>query len=423
MMPRDLPYSFRQTGFSLIELMVALGIGLVMSLAVFGVLATSEGKKRTMTTANDINQAGNFSTFELDHIIDKAGSGIKTSGYVINGVPAPLFGCKLFASLSSTTLLPLGTISAPFVSLNTTLGGNYTLAPIIIAKNATTPGTSGQPSDALIVMSGAVGYGGIPQPFINDPTAPVLHLAHTVSIRANDLVLIANPPLVDSTACMIEQVNATFLNNNGLGYINVPPITQIVDLPLAGTRYKNPIGSQDLNTYPTLPNGMQPMAMVIGNEVTGNMPSFEIIGVGDNNVLYSYDLLQPIANNPQPLAEGIFELHALYGVATNANVPGDPGIVDQWIDPATAGYDYVTLENGTLAPAAQNLRTIKAIRLGLIMRTSLIEKTSVTAGPLTLFSDLGAPLTYTRTLSAAEQRYRYRVIESTIPIRNAILLN
>jgi type IV pilus assembly protein PilW len=57
------------------------------------------------------------------------------------------------------------------------------------------------------------------------------------------------------------------------------------------------------------------------------------------------------------------------------------------------------------------------------MRTSLPEKAPVTTGPLVLFSDLGTTLTFTRTLAAAEQNYRYRIIESTIPLRNSLLLN
>ena len=42
---------------------------------------------------------------------------------------------------------------------------------------------------------------------------------------------------------------------------------------------------------------------------------------------------------------------------------------------------------------------------------------------LTLFADLGSALTYTRTLGSAERSYRYRTLESTIPLRNSLLLD
>jgi Tfp pilus assembly protein FimT len=43
----------RQRGFSLIELMVALVIGMVLTLAVFALLAAWEGRKRITTGLND----------------------------------------------------------------------------------------------------------------------------------------------------------------------------------------------------------------------------------------------------------------------------------------------------------------------------------------------------------------------------------
>ena len=42
-----------QRGFSLVELLVTIVISLLASLAIFGVLSTYEGKKRTTTFVND----------------------------------------------------------------------------------------------------------------------------------------------------------------------------------------------------------------------------------------------------------------------------------------------------------------------------------------------------------------------------------
>ena len=52
-----------QRGMTLIELLVAMLISLVLSLAIFGVLASSEGLKRTTTSVNDINQTGNYAMY------------------------------------------------------------------------------------------------------------------------------------------------------------------------------------------------------------------------------------------------------------------------------------------------------------------------------------------------------------------------
>jgi type IV pilus assembly protein PilW len=61
------------------------------------------------------------------------------------------------------------------------------------------------------------------------------------------------------------------------------------------------------------------------------------------------------------------------------------------------------------------------VRIGLLLRSSMQEGSSVGPASLRLFTELGDDLTYTRTLSTAERRYRYRTLESTVPLRNLLL--
>lgn len=415
----------RHHGFSLIELMIVMVIALVMSIAVFGILASSEGKKRTLTTVNDVNQAGNYAMYQLDKAVRSAGSGFAQSWTLS-------FGCELFAYKNGAgVILPYPTspttgMAPPFTSLATGLSGVFRLAPIVIAKGATSPNvtnmSSANSSDALIVMSGAAGYGEFPIPLTNVATASKLTLPNTVSMRANDLALLVGGLQSGGSAapCMIEQVASTFTGG------------AVTAMPLAGTYYQNPIGAADMTTSSTTFASDGASVLNLGNAVSNNPPSFQLIGVGDNNVLYSYDLLQGGATNKSlPIADGAFEMHALYDVDTQDGVDtlGKPH-VHAWVDPAAAGFDLATLESGSAAANA-NLHKIKGIRLGLILRTSLPEKppqnakvAPATTGPLILFSDLtdsaGGSLQYTRKLSTAEQNYRYRTIEATIPLRNLL---
>lgn len=80
-----------QSGLSLVELMVAMVIGLIVSLAVFSVLQTFEGRKRSTTSVNDIDQAGNYALYTLDKLLRSAGSGLSQSD-------GAMFGCTLSAS-------------------------------------------------------------------------------------------------------------------------------------------------------------------------------------------------------------------------------------------------------------------------------------------------------------------------------------
>ena len=140
-----------------------------------------------------------------------------------------------------------------------------------------------------------------------------------------------------------------------------------------------------------------------------------VVGVGDNNTLFSYDLLQIGTTPLQARAEGVFEMLALYGVDSD-----NDGKVDAWQSPSSARYGVAALSAGNAA-AAGLLRSIKAIRVGLLMRSLVAERDIVSDASLSLFSDLGDDtLTFTRTLTDAEQHYRYRAVEATIPLRNAL---
>ena len=70
------PFKFtKQIGFSLIELLVAMIIGLIVSLAVYTVLTTFEERKRTSTSVNDISQSNTYALYLLDKKLRSAGSG------------------------------------------------------------------------------------------------------------------------------------------------------------------------------------------------------------------------------------------------------------------------------------------------------------------------------------------------------------
>jgi type IV pilus assembly protein PilW len=388
-------------GFSLIELMVAITIAMVMSLAIFSTLATSEGKKRSLTATNDVGQVANFASYQLDRMIRSAGSGFAQSW-------VSTFGCGLKATKTGPgVILPFqGVMSAPFTALNTTLAGNYRMAPVIIVKDATVPGVSGKPSDALIIMSGSAGFGEVPTAFVALPDAAAnpwsqLRLKNTVSFRGDDLVLIAdqNNPTRD---CIIEQVNTAFAGGSA------------TTLPLDTGAYSgNPISGSNVVSANWALSSIS--AINLGSGTTSNPPNFSIIGVGDNNNLMSYDLLQMgTYNQPQTMADGVFEMHALYGLDTTA--PTGNKTVDVWVD-GSAPNDAATIYAG----GASRVLQIRSIRVGLIMRTSLPEKTAVTQGPLVLFKDLPAAQQISRALVGAEKNYRYRMVEMTIPLRSVLL--
>jgi type IV pilus assembly protein PilW len=168
-----------------------------------------------------------------------------------------------------------------------------------------------------------------------------------------------------------------------------------------------------------------------------------LYGVGDDSTLFTYDLLRMAGNvpTPTPLADGVVEMRALYGIDatlpapipmdTTNSTPVPNGRISAWVDPGSAvsGYTLAQLTSGSLA-AQQQLRRIVAIRVGLILRTSLQERDyeryygsapgSAPNTTLTLFGDLPAALQQTRTIVGTDNLYRYRTFEFTVPLRNAL---
>lgn len=394
-MPRKL-----QRGVTLIELMVGVLIGLVLMAVIATVMATSEGSKRSQTGVNDINQAGNYAAYMLDVWIRGAGSGYGQTA-------ARSYGCPLYATKSSAVILPpTSALPAPFASISTTVR----LAPVVIVPGGTTPSVSGKSSDALVVMEGASGGAESYSVLTAAPATSTLSMKNTFGYSGNDLVLLVDQLTSASktATCVVDQVTSGFTGGTA------------TSLPLSGTYHTG-------GSYLT---SMTSSAVVagIGNITNNNPPKFMVIGVGDNDVLYSYDLLQTSDSPLMAVSEGVFEMHAIYGVDTDSDEK-----INYWVSPSSTGtYSYSALTDGS-STAAGLLQNIKAIRLGLILRSPLQEKldsnnkpTTGTPDSMTFFSDVTCvstdTCTVTRTFTTAEKQYRYRKIEISIPLRNNVVL-
>ena len=392
-------------GFSLIELLVSMVIALVVTLAITSVLIRSEGSKRSTTSVNDVSQTGAYVAFVMDRTIRSAGS-----GYSQNWLDA--FGCTIDAWKDGTQILPLPTaLDAPFALVPLPLK----LAPILIGKGMADTGGQVR-GDVLTVMAGTAGASAQPQA-VSPPFAPsTIRMTNALGYQPNDLVLVADQGLSTNPAsgCKLEQVAAAATSVGA------------DQLALGGAQYSRDAGTVvGLNQ---LVASTSPIAIQLGNvpAVAGdpsNPPQMLLYGVGDNNTLNSFDLLRvglpANTRTPTPIADGVVEMRALYGVDTTATPDGN---VDTWIDPANAGAGFTRalLSNGSVA-SQLNLRRISAVRIGLILRTSLQERDPIPAGStLTLFGDLPVALRQTRVLAGDELFFRYRTVEFTVPLRNPL---
>jgi type IV pilus assembly protein PilW len=121
-----------------------------------------------------------------------------------------------------------------------------------------------------------------------------------------------------------------------------------------------------------------------------------------------------LRRNNTPVISDIVNLQAQYGVSATINSE----IVAEWRD-ATGGT-WAT-------PTVANRNRIKAIRLAIVARNSLLEKdvvsqacTGAATGPARVCA-WGADINLTGTDVGADwNRYRYRVYEVVVPLRNVL---
>lgn len=372
-----------QGGLTLIELLVAVVIGLVITLAVSNVVILGESHKRTTTSVNDVGQSGAYAAYAIDQAVRSAGSGfVQSTQPTDRGV----FGCKLYVG---STLPRADAFPAPFEKFLSAAPSDLRMSPVLIGKSQSSDGNS----DVLMVMGGYGGGGGISRPITDTGTATTLALDNTVGLAADDLAIVSQ---AGTTECLLEQVSsvATKVLTLGGKYYTAGPDSLISTLAASTSTYVTPLGN-----------------------ATANNVQMKLLGVGADSTLFSYDMLNDSGKDTVlAVADGVVRLRALYGLDVN----GD-GVVETWADPGVGDYAI-----DALMVAPDKIKLIRAVRVALVMRNSNYEKTEVAPSSLSWFNDAkdaaNASLKQTLTLSGDDLHYRYRVIDSIIPLRNMLLL-
>jgi type IV pilus assembly protein PilW len=257
--------------------------------------------------------------------------------------------------------------------------------PVEIAQGA------GEAPDTITVFYGSGNL--LPQPVSLIQTMPGDQAPYRVTNRfgfqAGDVVILAETGL----NCTLAQANnlpgiigqLDLVNHNSGNYTD--PQTGVV-LP---TRYNNPAGPGVVYTF----NGR------VFN--LGQRPANNIYRV-QNGQLVLQQMLSGPSTAVTSIYEGIVQLQAQYGRDTNGD--GIIDVFDQFV-PVTAG-DWAT---------------ILAVRIGVVARSGLYEKTEVSPASIKLWDDSAvAPTTVgpVWNLTADERHYRYKVFHTVVPIRNMI---
>lgn len=388
-----------QAGFSLVELMVGLTVGLIVILVVTQTLAIFEGQKRTTTSGADAQQSGLLGLFSIEQDVRMAGAGF-------NAIPT--FSCVNFYSSyqqsSSTTAVQ---------------GTGFTPVPVLIQDGGTNPGAN---SDQIIVRTAANFAGSVPsrllEPFQHATTPRNLLVERTYDFTNQDLIVIVDPTFTNCTLMRVTAVNP-----------------QQRQLTAASGQYPefnpNPLPSGWPTQYPE-----HSWVYRVGTTAGG---------VGTRT--FSVDAnqsLQVVDSNPAAsgiLASDIVNVQVQYGLSSTANSKD----IASWVNP-TGAFAAATL---TGSGGVANRQRIKAIRVALVARSKNREGGLVTTqcaavdnnvpparpncacqGATTNFGpcawrDIGGDAAPGIDLRSAAgdtewQHYRYKVYQTIIPLRNSI---
>ncbi|MFT4101749.1 MAG: prepilin-type N-terminal cleavage/methylation domain-containing protein [Burkholderiaceae bacterium] len=403
--------SRRQSGFSLIELMVALVITMMASLLMFQTMTLGEGSKRTASGGNESMRAGTMVLDELSFLVRTAGVGLAQ-------IPGA-YGCALTAYRDGSQVLPSGgALPAPFDAVPTS---PFRVAPVMVFDGGDDP-------DVLLVMSGSSASANIAIPRAEAMVGgESITVTNTVGLRQNDVVLMTqlrrSGTDLTPADCFLTQINVADADlNAATGYVEANPFR------VAGNTYSAPVGVLPVGTRQTL-------------TTLGTVPVATLIGVrrdAGRSDLVAYDLLAQ--TGPTVLAENIVDFQALYGVDTSVRAGrsintdidyfGD-GIVDDWVAPTgdwSAANLSDPLANGSSAwNGPERQRRIKSLRLAIVTVDSEVSRKAVDrVDPTVRVFDgavdrSNASLRIEHALSAGgawDSRSRHQVFESIVPVRN-----
>lgn len=335
---------FHQAGFTLVEIMVGLAIGMLATLVIMQVFSVFEAQKRVTTGTADAQTNGGIALYNI-------GRELRMAGYPLMPIDD--------SSLECTTL----TFGA------TGIGG---ISPVTITDGAAAA------SDTITLRYGDSPTGGVPTVItaMGAPTASDATVDNNFGCQLNDIAIITN-----GTTCAMTSVTA-------LSVASAIPATITLQNTTAA------IAGANLSCLGTW------------NEI--------IYAVNNGN------LERTVAPGAAiPSVAGIVNLQAQYGVSAAAN----SNQVTQWVD-ATGGT--------WAAPAVADRNRIKAVRIAVVARNPKIESAAVTAAcssitaaaPTGLCAWAGSASSPAPTIDMSADpdwlRYRYRVFETILPLRNVI---
>jgi type IV pilus assembly protein PilW len=362
-----------QFGISLVETMVGLTLGLLVTLVITQVWGTFESQKQRTISSSSAQMNGLLALTALEQDLRNAGAGL---------TDAAAFTCVNIYSYSATA----GTNVSPVPAY----AGGMAMAPVQI-----TDGGTG--SDTVAVKRSTDLLGAIPATITQamPSSSSELNLSSTTGFADGDIVVAIDSATGNCTIMLVTQVQ--------------PAPKKLQHNPGDTTTY-NPANSfQNSNAWPAYASGakVEKLGQLIDHSFT----------VNSANQLTLTDLSNPLTTTTTALSADVVSFKAQYGVANAGSQD-----VNAWVS-ATAASGWNALDS-------VKVKRIKAVRAVVVARTAKREGTDVTFpckngagvvvnpnGPC-VWSDSEPVVNL--SANADWKKYRYRIYQTIIPLRNVI---
>jgi type IV pilus assembly protein PilW len=408
-----------ERGFSLVEMMVAVVIGLIGTIVIFQVYAVSEGQKRTTVSGGDSQQNGAIGLFTMERELRNAGHGL--TYLIARGEPIYGWNNLTGAARPALVIRPLTIIPG---ATSDSIDVNYSTFEGLTAPVKVTSPTGWDPASVA--------------------PGNTLQVASTTGFNAGNIIVVCPPepdPLgpapgpADNT-CILTEITG-FGNNpaapNQL-LLDAPPTAFAVNNgPLETSEFNPTAGFSVLNPTLALDGKALPGFYIAGAQASEDAIVFNL---GNAFVArrYSVDaangrMMIDDGAGAQEFADGVVAIRAQYGLDTTA-IPD--GVVDVWVNPrAVPGNaladntpNHAMFDITSTATIANSWRRVQAVRVAIVTRSGLMEKDEVESrSSISLWTNpVGNPVSAPQfAVPAGDARhYRYKVFESIVPLRNMI---
>jgi type IV pilus assembly protein PilW len=368
----------KERGFSLVEIMVGIAIGLLGVLIIMQVSVVFEGQKRTTTTGADAQSNGVSALYAIERDVRRAGYGMSV---------ADVLGCTVRRYHGGAEI------------------ANLSLTPAVI-----TAGANGS-ADTIRLLASSKNSWSLPNrvTVAHPQQGTELFLNTTLGIDAGDLLVAyeaGKPTCTLLQASSVPSGNVKVLHQGLSGFpLNPPDGTSI--FPAGGYN----VGALVLN-----------MGTLVNH-------TYSLDG-GGNLILSSFSSTANSADT-RAIASDIVNIKAQYGFDTRSAAAVLAGLqVDTW------SATMINADGAGAIGDAGDVARIGAVRIAVVARSPLMEKKNADgACDITIAEAVGTRAANTPSwvggvidvsknpdgsANANWQCYRYKTFENIIPLRNIL---